>query len=99
MLNKTYRTPYRRKGLIGGSKARMTPGWSFLFLAEFTAVIWSYAAFRKINRDLEFRYQVYKSNYFSWAVETYYKTAEFMDSDSKIREIDRKIWTEQGKEV
>ena len=80
-------------------KQRMTPGWSMLMLAEFTAVLWSYVAFKKINRDLEFRYQVYKNPYFSWAVETYYKTGEFMDKDCKVREIDQEIWKKQGKEL
>ena len=80
-------------------KERLTPGWALFYFVEFSTLLWSYALYKKINQDIEFRYKIYKHPYLSGTVEGYYKTAEFFDPNSKARLVDQEIWRNQGKEL
>ena len=80
-------------------KQRLAKPVGALVLFEVGALLASYAIYYKVNHDLEFRYKVYKSRYFSSIVEGYYKLGETLNPEVSIRQVDQEIWKRQGKDL
>lgn len=64
---------------------------------EATAAAACFIAYRKANRDPEFRFQMALRPGGQQCLELYYRIGETLNPDLKIREQDLELWRAQGK--
>ena len=77
-------------------RSRRSLGVAFVKF-ELALLLGSFGFFTLLNRNLEFRYRIYRT--FPSIVEGYYKAGEFMDPECSIRQNDQKYWKSKGKDL
>ncbi|XP_041986435.1 protein CEBPZOS [Aricia agestis] len=65
-----------------------------IFVAEVVGFAFSYGIWYKLNTERDFRLYMHKN--LNWVLEGYYRLGEVI-ADHKTRELDKKIWTQEGK--
>lgn len=65
-----------------------------VFLVETVGIAVSFGLWYKLNTEREFRLYMYKN--YNWVLEGYYSIGEVIGG-LKTRELDQKVWTNEGK--
>nr|XP_034827233.1 protein CEBPZOS [Maniola hyperantus] len=85
MLEKKPRSGFKR--LLGVTAAT-------IFVAEAVGFAVSYGLWYKLNSERDFRLYMHKN--YNWVLEGYYTIGEKIGGH-KTRELDQKVWTNEGK--